>query len=227
MRPERNIFIIITTTRTGLLIEWKLKWNWYIRTILYTFFFTWLHDKSATEIIKKYIKSRKIYKVSHYTYTSTIHKFNFLLLKLFLNNVLVIVQFNTILWKVNSWALQFLVTTTWSYYRIIWLIFNHVNIHCIGNSISKQIRRLRCSLSQKLCQKSTTEFCFLSWRSWIIIVHVICTEKLYWRKSTIKWLIFEEMAIAVTHPEETSASYRYLNVFTAWNFLSMLDLDDT
>lgn len=59
------------------------------------------------------------------------------------------------------------------------------------------------------------------------IVHVICTEKLYWRKSTIKWLIFEEMAIAVTHPKETSASYRYLNVFTAWNFLSMLDLDDT
>lgn len=37
-----------------------------------------------------------MYKVNHDTYTSTIHKLNFLLLKLFLNNVLVIVQLNTI-----------------------------------------------------------------------------------------------------------------------------------
>ena len=32
-----------------------------------------------------------------------------------------------------------LATTTWSYHRIIWLIFNHVHIHCIRKSVSMRI----------------------------------------------------------------------------------------
>lgn len=44
-----------------------------------------------------------------------------------------------------------LATTTWSYYRIIWLIFNHVYIHCIRKSVSK------CICTEKLLKEKKNQ----------------------------------------------------------------------